>query len=50
MNYRSVIKRLALATAMVTMTNSVMAADPIRIGEINSYKSQPAFLEPYRNG
>ncbi len=50
MNYRSVIKRLALATAMVTMTNSAMAADPIRIGEINSYKSQPAFLEPYRNG
>ncbi|GAA4331218.1 ABC transporter substrate-binding protein [Pigmentiphaga soli] len=27
---------------------SVHAAEPIRIGEINSYKSQPAFLEPYR--
>ncbi|AZG07883.1 ABC transporter substrate-binding protein [Pigmentiphaga sp. H8] len=24
------------------------AADPLRIGEINSYKAQPAFLEPYR--
>ncbi|MCK8785326.1 ABC transporter substrate-binding protein [Roseomonas sp. NAR14] len=23
---------------------------PIRIGEINSYSSQPAFLQPYRNG
>jgi len=23
---------------------------PIRIGEINSYKAQPAFLEPYRKG
>jgi branched-chain amino acid transport system substrate-binding protein len=26
------------------------AAAQIRIGELNSYKSQPAFLEPYRKG
>jgi branched-chain amino acid transport system substrate-binding protein len=26
------------------------AEDVIKIGEINSYKAQPAFLEPYRNG
>ncbi len=26
------------------------ASGPIRIGEINSYKAQPAFLEPYRKG
>ncbi|MEI2417951.1 ABC transporter substrate-binding protein [Orrella sp. JC864] len=26
------------------------AQDAIRIGEINSYKAQPAFLEPYRKG
>ncbi|MGO0788418.1 ABC transporter substrate-binding protein [Herbaspirillum seropedicae] len=26
------------------------AQDTIRIGEINSYKAQPAFLEPYRRG
>ncbi|WP_325340891.1 ABC transporter substrate-binding protein [Xylophilus sp.] len=26
------------------------AGRPIRIGEINSYKAQPAFLEPYRKG
>ena len=25
-------------------------AAPIRIGEINSYTAQPAFLQPYRNG
>src|SRR5436190_15933557 len=24
--------------------------DTIRIGELNSYKSQPAFLEPYKKG
>jgi hypothetical protein len=23
---------------------------PIRIGEINSYKAQPAFLDPYKKG
>jgi branched-chain amino acid transport system substrate-binding protein len=33
---------LAAATAGAQQT--------IKIGEINSYKSQPAFLEPYRNG
>lgn len=26
------------------------AQKPIKIGEINSYKAQPAFLEPYRKG
>ena len=26
------------------------AQDAIRIGELNSYKSQPAFLEPYKKG
>ncbi len=26
------------------------AQGPIKIGEMNSYKSQPAFLEPYRRG
>lgn len=26
------------------------AQQPIRLGELNSYKAQPAFLEPYRKG
>ncbi len=25
-------------------------AGPIKIGEVNSYKAQPAFLEPYKKG
>src|SRR5690606_28763333 len=29
---------------------SVQAQDAIRIGELNSYKTQPAFLGPYRMG
>ncbi len=32
------------------MAGSALAQAPIRIGEINSYKAQPAFLEPYRKG
>ncbi|MCW5625987.1 MAG: ABC transporter substrate-binding protein, partial [Burkholderiales bacterium] len=37
---------LLLACASVTAT----AQQPIRIGELNSYKAFPAFLEPYRKG
>ena len=46
---------LAFITSVMTclaMTPAVHAqsADEIRIGEINSYKIFPAFLEPYKNG
>lgn len=37
---------LALCTALVP----VHAQGVLRIGEINSYKAQPAFLEPYKKG
>ncbi|HEX2517933.1 MAG TPA: ABC transporter substrate-binding protein [Castellaniella sp.] len=30
--------------------NALAAQDVIKIGELNSYKSQPAFLGPYKNG
>src|SRR5258708_38097543 len=36
-----------LAAALVSMG---AAAQTIKIGEINSYKAQPAFLGPYKNG
>lgn len=29
---------------------SQVSAQPIRIGELNSYKAQPSFLEPYKKG
>ncbi|MFM0051660.1 ABC transporter substrate-binding protein [Caballeronia grimmiae] len=41
--------RLTL-TAMAALSVFEAHADTIRIGEINSYKAQPAFLMPYRNG
>src|SRR5512142_2515663 len=41
-----------IATLLVTVAldGSVGMAQPIRLGELNSYKTFPAFLEPYRKG
>jgi branched-chain amino acid transport system substrate-binding protein len=38
------------ATALMAAGAGAQAADPIRIGEINSYSRLPAFTEPYRLG
>jgi branched-chain amino acid transport system substrate-binding protein len=43
---RATLVGLAVAAAVA----ATPAAAQIRIGELNSYKSQPAFLEPYRKG
>jgi branched-chain amino acid transport system substrate-binding protein len=37
------------ALAAVTIVPA-LAQDAVKIGELNSYKSQPAFLEPYKRG
>ena len=46
--------RTLRAACLGTLLAAAFAAGPaaaqIRIGELNSYKSQPAFLEPYRKG
>ncbi|MET0509788.1 MAG: ABC transporter substrate-binding protein [Burkholderiaceae bacterium] len=55
---RSALTLLGAAAGAVTLTAVIApgtaqaqaAAGPIRIGEINSYKAQPAFLEGYRRG
>jgi branched-chain amino acid transport system substrate-binding protein len=44
---------LALASATISATvpsTEAQAQEPIRIGELNSYKAIPAFLEPYKKG
>src|SRR5689334_17171476 len=42
---------LALAAAVAASFSApAFAQDTIKIGELNSYKSQPAFLEPYKRG
>ncbi|MBP0582393.1 ABC transporter substrate-binding protein [Labrys sp. LIt4] len=48
-----ILSRLALAgTVAVTLlaARPSLAADSIKIGEINSYSGLPAFTEPYRKG
>jgi branched-chain amino acid transport system substrate-binding protein len=48
-------KRLVLTSAIagalaVAFSSTVLAQETIKIGELNSYKAFPAFLEPYKNG
>ncbi len=40
----------AAFAAILSGLSPVSAQTPIRIGEVNSYKAQAAFLEPYRRG
>jgi len=46
---RAAVKGLVAACLLCTATLT-SAQGVIKIGEINSYKAQPAFLEPYRMG
>ena len=42
---------LALAAFLAAgLVAPAMAQETIKIGELNSYKSQPAFLDPYKKG
>src|SRR3981189_3614892 len=51
MSTRSQLLALAAASAVVVCLGTpAVAQTTIRIGELNSYKSQPAFLEPYKKG
>lgn len=38
------------AALFATLSTAAMAQGTIKIGEVNSYKTQPAFLGPYKNG
>jgi branched-chain amino acid transport system substrate-binding protein len=46
----SKLSQTAAALALVFGLSPVWAQGVIKIGEINSYKAQPAFLEPYKKG
>jgi branched-chain amino acid transport system substrate-binding protein len=51
MTRRFHLLRLAAASAAVVyLGSSAVAQDTIKIGELNSYKSQAAFLDPYKKG
>src|SRR5690554_786718 len=47
MKFYSSLMALTLGTAV---SAAAVANDVIKIGELNSYKTQPAFLGPYKNG
>ncbi|MEO8545780.1 MAG: ABC transporter substrate-binding protein [Burkholderiaceae bacterium] len=50
MNIRRKLLCAAVAAPLLLSGALAQAQSPIRIGEINSYKAQPAFLEPYKRG
>src|SRR5437868_14566048 len=47
---RRVALFLAVPIAWVIGVSPVFGAQPIRLGELNSYKQFPQFLEPYKKG
>ena len=49
MTTRLAVRAVAWSAALVCSAGA-HAEGTIKIGEINSYKSQPAFLEPYKRG
>ena len=51
MTTRHVFAYLALAGSLAAgLATPASAQQTIKIGELNSYKSQPAFLDPYKKG
>ncbi len=49
-NRRLAVLAALAATALSLISTAHAQSGTIRIGEINSYKAQPAFLEPYKKG
>jgi len=48
---RRTLMALAISASTLGMGGAAFAqSGPIKIGEINSYKAQPAFLDPYKKG
>jgi branched-chain amino acid transport system substrate-binding protein len=50
MQVGSLCARFLGAATLVAFAATAAAQDVIKIGELNSYKSQPAFLGPYKKG
>jgi branched-chain amino acid transport system substrate-binding protein len=48
-DWGTTMKRVLIAAAAATLAVAAQA-QTIKLGELNSYKAQPAFLEPYKKG
>src|SRR4029079_5202402 len=44
------MKRFVSAVVLTLAAATALAQGTVKIGEVNSYKVQPAFLEPYKKG
>jgi branched-chain amino acid transport system substrate-binding protein len=47
---RAISKWAQAVLALALFSSMAASAQPIKLGELNSYKTFPAFLEPYRKG
>ena len=47
---RTLLNAAAVLTLLAASGTGAQAQGVIKIGEVNSYKAQPAFLEPYKKG
>ncbi len=47
---RTTLAAAVITTCVAAMPAAGYAQNVIKIGEVNSYKAQPAFLEPYKKG
>ena len=50
MSRRHFLAATTVAAASIAAWAPALAQGVIKIGEVNSYKAQPAFLEPYKKG
>jgi len=50
MQRRQIVQAVAAAAGIVMALGSAHAQSTLKIGEINSYKAQAAFLDPYKKG
>ena len=49
-NRFQLLRLTAAGAALAWLGTAAHAQGTIKIGELNSYKSQPAFLDPYKKG
>ena len=49
-NQSNLLRLASASAAALCLAAPALAQNTIKIGELNSYKAQPAFLEPYKKG
>jgi branched-chain amino acid transport system substrate-binding protein len=47
---RRVLQLAAASAPVIALTGRAFSQEVLKVGELNAYKAQPAFLQPYKNG